>query len=79
MEYNTSSTDPNSQINHYVNTLQRNNEDFHPGINDMFLNNLDPSFYAMQMQSPDVLAHAQMILQVDVNKFIEAQKPKLKA
>jgi hypothetical protein len=41
----------------------------------MFLNNLDPTFYAMQMQNPDVLTHAQMKRQVDANKFIEAQRP----
>jgi hypothetical protein len=55
LEYNTSSTEPNNELDHYVNTLQRNNEDFDPGINAMFLNNLDPTFYAMQMQNPDVL------------------------
>jgi hypothetical protein len=49
LEYNTSSTDPDGELDHYVNTLQRQNEDFDPGINDMFLNNLDPTFYAMQM------------------------------
>jgi hypothetical protein len=66
LEYNTSSTEPN-------NTLQRHNEDFDPGINGMFLNNLDTKFYAMQMQNPDVLTHAQMKRQVDANKFIEAK------
>jgi hypothetical protein len=60
-----------------VNTLQRHNEDFDPGINDMFLNNLDPTFYAMQMQNPDVLTHAQMKQQVDAHKFIEAQPPEI--
>jgi hypothetical protein len=60
-----------------VNTLQRHNEDFDPGINDMFLNNLDPTFYAMQMQNPDVLTHAQMIRQVDAKKIIEAQRPEI--
>jgi hypothetical protein len=50
LEYNTSSTEPNNELDHYVNTLQRHNEDFNPGINDMFLNNLDPIFYAMQMK-----------------------------
>jgi hypothetical protein len=67
LEYNTSSTEPDNELDHYVNTLQRHNEDFDPGINDMFLNNLDPTFYAMQMQNPDVLR------KVDANKFIEAQ------
>jgi hypothetical protein len=60
-----------------VNTLQRSNEDYDPGINDMFLNNLDPTFYAMQMQNPDVITHAQMKRQVDANKFIEAQRPEI--
>jgi hypothetical protein len=41
----------------------------------MFLNNLDPKFYAVQMQNTDVLTHAQMKRQVDANKFIEAQPP----
>jgi hypothetical protein len=43
----------------------------------MFLNNLDPTFYAMQMQNSDVLTHAQMKLQVDAHKFIEAQRPEI--
>jgi hypothetical protein len=58
LEYNTSSTEPNNKLDHYVNTLQWHNEEFDPGSNDMFLNNLDPTFYAMQMQNPDVLTHA---------------------
>jgi hypothetical protein len=37
----------------------------------MFLNNLDPTFYAMQMQNPDVLTHAQMKMQVDAKKMVE--------
>jgi hypothetical protein len=41
----------------------------------MFLNNLDPTLYAMQMQTPDVLTHAQMKRQVDANKSIEGQRP----
>jgi hypothetical protein len=44
----------------------------------MFLNDLDPTFYAMQMQNPDVLTHTQMKIQVDANKFIEAQRPEIK-
>jgi hypothetical protein len=60
LEYNTSNTEPNNELDHYVNTLQRHNEDFNPGINDVFLNNLDPTFYAIQMQNPDVLTHPQM-------------------
>jgi hypothetical protein len=41
------------------------------------LNNLDPTSYAMQMQNPDVLTHAQMKRQVDVDKFIDAQHPEI--
>jgi hypothetical protein len=75
LEYNTCDTAPSNQVDHYVNTLQKHKEDFDPGINDiMFLNNLDPTFYAMQMQNPDVLTHAQMKRQVDVSKFVEAQR-----
>jgi hypothetical protein len=40
----------------------------------MFLNNLDPTFYAMQMKNPDVLTLAQMKRQVDANEFVEAQR-----
>jgi hypothetical protein len=47
LEYNTSSTEPDNELDHYVNTLQRQNEDFDPGINDMFLNNPNPTFHAM--------------------------------
>jgi hypothetical protein len=61
-----------------VNTLQRHNEDFDPGTNDMFLNNLDQTSYTMQMQNPDVLTHAHMKRQADANKFIEAQQPEIK-
>jgi hypothetical protein len=43
----------------------------------MFLNNLDPTFYAMQMKNTDVLTHAQMKKQVDANKFVEAQQPEI--
>jgi hypothetical protein len=60
MEYNTTNTEPDNELDHYVNTLQWSNEDYDPGINDMFLNNLDPTFYAMQMQNSDVLTHAQI-------------------
>jgi hypothetical protein len=38
----------------------------------MFLNNLDPTFYSMQMQNTDVLTNAQMKRQVDKKKFVEA-------
>jgi hypothetical protein len=77
LEYNTCDTEPSNQFDHYVNTLQKHNEDFDPGINDMFLNNLDPTFYNMQMQNPKVLTHAQMKRQVDANKFVEAQRPEI--
>jgi hypothetical protein len=60
MEYNITDDEPDNELYHYVDTLQSNNEDYDPGINDMFLNNLDPKFYAMQMQNHDVLTHAQM-------------------
>jgi hypothetical protein len=60
-----------------VNTLERCIEYYDPGINDMFINNLDPTFYAMQMQDPDVITHAQMKIQVDTNKFMKAQRPKI--
>jgi hypothetical protein len=75
LEYNTYNTEPTNEFDHYVNTLQKYNEYFDPGINDMFLNNLDPTCYAMQIQNPDVLTHAQMKRQVEANKFIEAQRP----
>jgi hypothetical protein len=74
LEYNTTHTEPDSELDHYVNTLQRRNEDYDPGINAMFLNNLDPTFYAIQMQNPDVLTHTQMKRQVDAKKIIEAQR-----
>jgi hypothetical protein len=74
MEYNTPQQEPHNELGHFVNTLQQHNEDFDPGINDMFLNNLDLTFYAMQMQNPDVLTHAQMKRQVDANKFVDAQR-----
>jgi hypothetical protein len=77
LEYNTCDTEPSNQFDHYINTLQKHNKDFDPGINDMFLNNLDPIFYAMQMQNPDVLTHTQMKRQVDANKFVEAQQPEI--
>jgi hypothetical protein len=43
----------------------------------MFLNNMDPTCYAMKMQNPDVLTHAQMKRQVDADKFVDAQHPKI--
>jgi hypothetical protein len=43
----------------------------------MFLNNLDPKCYAMQMQNPYVLTHAQVKRQVDANKCIDAQRPEI--
>jgi hypothetical protein len=78
MEYNTTNTEPDNKLDHYVNTLQRSNEDFDPGINDMFFNNLDPTFYAMQMQNPDMLTHAQMKRHVDAKKLSRHKDQKLK-
>jgi hypothetical protein len=66
---------PHNDIEYFVNTLDHRIQDYDPGINDMFLNNLDSTFYAMQMQEPDVLTHAQMKRQVDADKFIDAQHP----
>jgi hypothetical protein len=43
----------------------------------MFLNNLDPTFYAMQMKNPDVLTHAQMKRQLEAKKIVEAQRPEI--
>jgi hypothetical protein len=77
IEYNITDDKPNNDLDHYVNTLQHSNEDYSPGINDMFLNNLDPTCYVMQMKNPDVLTHAQMKRQVDADKFIEAQRPEI--
>jgi hypothetical protein len=75
LEYNTCDTESSNQFDHYVNKLHKHNEDFDPVINDRFLNNLDPTCYAMQMQNPDVLTHAQMKRQVDAKKIVEAQRP----
>jgi hypothetical protein len=77
MEYNTTNDEPDNELDHYVNKLQWSNVDYHPCINDMFLNNLDPTFYAMQMQNPNVLTHAQMKRQVDAKKYIDAQIPEI--
>jgi hypothetical protein len=77
LEYNAYNNEPTNDLDHYINTLQRNNEEFDPGINDMFLNNLDPILYAMQMQNPDVLTHTQMKRQVDAKIFFEAQQPEI--
>jgi hypothetical protein len=63
--------------NYFVKTFKHHNQDDNPGINDKFLNNLDPTCCAMQMQNPDVLTHAQMKQQVDADKFISAQHPKI--
>jgi hypothetical protein len=57
MEYNTTNNEPDNKLDHYANTLKRSNEDYDPGINNIFLNNLDPTFCAIQMQNPDVLTH----------------------
>jgi hypothetical protein len=77
IEYNITDDKPDNEINHYVDTLQRSNEYYDPGINDMFLNNLDPTCYAMQMQNTDVLTHAQMKQQTEANKFSNAQRPEI--
>jgi hypothetical protein len=77
LEYNIYNTEPTNELDHYVNTLQRHNEDFDPGINEMFFNNLDPTLYAMQLQNLDVLTHALLKRQVDANKFVEAQRPEI--
>jgi hypothetical protein len=77
MEYNTPQQEPHNELEHFVNTIQQHNEDFDPVINDVFPNNLDPTFYAMQMQNPDELTHAQMKQQVDANKFVDAQRPEI--
>jgi hypothetical protein len=77
MEYSTPHHEPHYELDHFVNTLQQHNEDFDPGINNMFLNNIDPTFYAMQMQNPGVLTHAQMKRQVDANKCIDLQRPEI--
>jgi hypothetical protein len=41
LEYNTTNSKPDTELDHYVNTLERNNEDYYPGINDMLRNNLN--------------------------------------
>jgi hypothetical protein len=66
--------EPDNELDHYASTLRFSNEDYDPGISDMFLNNLDPTFYAMQMPNPDVLTHAQMKREVDASKFVDEQR-----
>jgi hypothetical protein len=77
MEYKTDRNNitPKNDLEYFVSTLEHHNQDYDTNINDMFLNNLDPTFYAMQTQNPDVLTHAQMKLQVDADKFVDAQHP----
>jgi hypothetical protein len=41
MEYNYNDNSPSKNLEYYHNILQHQNEDYDPGINDMFLNNLD--------------------------------------
>jgi hypothetical protein len=77
MEYKVTKEEADNELDHYVNTLQHNKEDYDPGINNMLLNNLDPMFYATQMQNPDVLTHAQIKGQIDADKFINAQRPEI--
>jgi hypothetical protein len=68
----------NNELDHYVNTLKRHNEDFDPGINDMFLNNLDPTFLRhTNAKSRCANTHTHMKRQVDAHKFIEAQRPEI--
>jgi hypothetical protein len=74
MEYNNINDEPTTDFEYHINTLHHHNEEYDPGINDIFLNNLDPTLYAMYIQNPDVLSHAQMKRQVDADKLIEAQK-----
>jgi hypothetical protein len=66
-----------NDLEYFVNTLEHHNQDYDPGINDMLLNNLDPTFYAMHMKNPDLLIHAQMKRQIDADKFIDAQHPEI--
>jgi hypothetical protein len=77
LEYNTKNTEPDNKLDHYVNSLRWSNDDYNPGINVILLNNLDPTFYAMQMQNPDMIKHSQMKIQVDASKFMEAQIPEI--
>jgi hypothetical protein len=77
MEYNNVDTATLNDLDYYFITLQYHNEDYDPGINDMFLNNRNPKCYAIQMQNPDVLTHAQMKRQVDAEKSSTHKKQKL--
>jgi hypothetical protein len=47
--YNDNDNSPSNDLLYSVNTLEHHNENYGPGINDMFLNNLNPAFDAMQM------------------------------
>jgi hypothetical protein len=80
MEYNYNDNDisPSNNLEYYDNTLEHHNEDYDTGINDMFLSNLNPTFYTMQMQNPDVLTHAQMKQQVGAEKALKRKDQKLK-
>jgi hypothetical protein len=49
MEYNVTDDRPDNEPDHYVNTFQCSNKDYDPGINNMFLNSLDPTCNSMQM------------------------------
>jgi hypothetical protein len=59
-EYNYNDKPPSDDLEYYANALQHHNEAYCPRINGLFLNNLDPTFYAVQMQNPDVLTHTQI-------------------
>jgi hypothetical protein len=78
MECNITGGRPDKELDHHANTVQCSNEYCNPGINDMFLSNLDPTLYAMQkMQHCDVLIHAQMKGELDAGKIIDAQRPEI--
>jgi hypothetical protein len=79
MEYNYNDNDnsPSNELDYYVSTLEHHNEDCDPEINDMFSHNLDPTFYAVQIQNSGVVTHSQMKRKFDADKFIEAQKPEI--
>jgi hypothetical protein len=68
MKYHVTNDEPDNKLDHYVNTFQCSNEDYNPGINNMCLNSLNQTFYAIQIQNPDVLRHAKMKRQVDAKK-----------
>jgi hypothetical protein len=52
LEYNTTNTESDNELGHYVNTLKWINEEYDPGINYMFLNNLDQQFMPCKCKTP---------------------------